>query len=156
VDPRAILRPEWLLHSNIPMTLSGIKPRPSGCTLNVNYFIYEELRLFYYYFEVALNTSHKSAQTEPLKMKAKFPYTSSVSMWDSCSLNNIFCAHTVYVSFLHGFVEKINFPQGQTVTFVIVGSDVANCDSSVSDRWGTSNMFQKFPALRRKCMFMEL
>jgi hypothetical protein len=47
---------------------------------------------------------------------------------------NIFFAYIVYDTFLHGFVEKINFPQGQTVTFVIVGSDVANCDSSVSDR----------------------
>lgn len=67
-------------------------------------------------------------------MKAKFQYTSNTNVERAAVCNNIFFVCTVYVSFLHGIVEKINFPQGQTVTFVIVGSDVANCDSSVSDR----------------------
>jgi hypothetical protein len=36
VDPRTIVRPEWKLHWNIPMTISGIKPRRSRLQCSVH------------------------------------------------------------------------------------------------------------------------
>lgn len=131
-------------------------PLATQCTRNVNYFIFEQLRLVDFYLDVVLNILPSSSTKRTIKNESQIPVHIKYVGTDSWSLNNIFFAYIAYVSFLHEFVEKINFPQGQTVTFVIVGSDVANCDSSVSDRWGTSNMFLKFPGLRRKCMFMNL
>jgi hypothetical protein len=101
---------------------------------NVNYFVFIELRLLNFYLEEALNILPSSSTKRTIKNESQIPVHIKYSCRHSCIFNNISFANIVYVSFLHGSVEKINFPQGQTVTFVIVGSDVANCDSSVSDR----------------------